>query len=157
MDAGGDVSPDVYDFEVGAEELKLGGAADAAGGYGGLGGEAGEPAGVLADEGVFDGGAREDGGDGVALGELGGDVFEGVNGEVDGAVGEGEFEFFGEDAFVDDLVGAGGGFGEFAEFEVLAFVSDGGDDVSLGLESGCGEGGFCEGGLGEGEVGAAGA
>ena len=97
---------------------------------------------MFADEDVFDGGALEDGGDGVAFGELGGDVFEGVDGEIDGAIGEGELELFGKDAFVDDLIRTGGGGGEFAEFEILALVADGGDDVALCRETGCGEGSF---------------
>jgi hypothetical protein len=107
-DAGGDIAADVGDGEVRAEETELAGSADRAGGDDGTVGEPVETAGVFADEDVFDWGAWEDGGDAEAVGEESGDVFERVDGGVDGAGAEGFFEFLSEDALIEDwLVAAG--------------------------------------------------
>jgi hypothetical protein len=155
-DACGDVAADVGDGEVRAEETELAGSADRAGGDDGTLGEPVETAGVFADEDVFDWGAGEDGGDAEAVGENGGDVFERVDGGVDGAGAEGFFEFLGEDAFVDDWLVAAG---EVSEFEVRAEVAGGADDFADDVEgwvSG-GEGGAGHFGLGESEFAAAGA
>jgi hypothetical protein len=82
---------------------------------------------VLADEGVAGVGAWGDGGEGEARVELGGEIFEGVDGEVDATGGEGVFDFFDEDAFGVEggAVGEGGG---SREGGVLHAIADGADD-----------------------------
>jgi len=155
-DACGDVAADVGVGEVRAEETELAGSADRAGGDDGTLGEPVETAGVFADEDVFDWGAGEDGGDAEAVGENGGDVFERVDGGVDGSGAEGFLEFLGEDAFVDDRLVAAG---EVREFEVRAEIAGGADDFADDVEGrvSCGEGGAGHFGLGESEFAAAGA
>ena len=130
-------------------------AADAAGGDDAAWGEGVEAAGGFGDEDVFDGGAGEDGADFESWVEEGRDVFEAVDGGVDGALAEGDFEFFGEDAFIDDGLVA---FGEVGEAEVGAKVAIGFDDGAQDGEVGPRglEGGGGEDGLGEGEFAAAG-
>lgn len=150
LEAGGDVAPDVDDVEVGAEAEELEFAADGGGADGRAGWELGE-GGAVGDEDVAGGSAREDGADFKIGFEDGGDVLEGVNGEVDGLVEEGEFEFFDEDAFVDD---SGGG-GNLGEGDVGALVA-GGDDDLAGEVAAAGEGCLGHFGLVEGEGGAAG-
>ena len=94
----------------------------------------------LADEGVAGVGAGGNGGEGEALIERGGEVFEGVDGEVDTAGGEGFFDFLDEDAFSirargDDEAGVlhavAGGADDFDFDGVARGAENGGDVVGL--------------------------
>ena len=85
LESGGDVAADVDDLEVGTEMEELQFAADGGGADGGSLGQVCE-GGALRDQDVAGGGAGEDGAD-FELGlENGGDVFEGVNREINFAV-----------------------------------------------------------------------
>ena len=81
---------------------------------------------VFADEGVAGIGARRDRGERKARVELGGQVFEGVDGQVDAAVGESVFDFLDEDAFGVERGAIGEGFRR-AEGGVLHAVASGAD------------------------------
>ena len=139
FDAGLDVAADEGDTQVGAgvEQLRL--AAEGVGADGGAVGQRGERgrrgsgvvqagprmravAGVLAAE-----GAGED----DAGGELGLEVLEAVDGEVDAAVEQGLVDFLAEEAFAADL----------GQVAVLHDVAGGADDVLLEHRGGPGPGG----------------
>ena len=132
--AGVDVSSELYKVQVGAEVEELGAAARRVGADGGVFGQSVERPEGLAYEGVAGVGAGGDGGEGEALIERGGEVFERVDGEVDAAGGERFFDLLDEGALAvrargDDEAG------------VLHAVASGADDfnfdgVARGAENG---------------------
>ncbi len=82
-----------------------------------------EMAQLAADDGVVGLGALGDGGDGEPARELGGQVLHAVDGEIDAAVEQGFFDFFGEETFAAD----------FVEGSVLNFVAGSLDDFDAAL------------------------
>ena len=120
------VAADFNEGEVGAEGEDLGAAARACGTDAGVVGKRVEGPELLADEDVAGVGAFRGGGN-VELGsELGGEVFKGVNGEVDAAVFQGFFDLLDEDALA---VEAGG----WDKAGLLHPVAGSADDLDLGL------------------------
>ncbi len=149
-EAGVDVAAHLDEADVGAESKDHGLAARRSGRDAGAGGEHVEAPVVFADEGVASVGAWGDGGEGEAGGDLRGQVFEGVDGEVDAVGEEGVFDLLDEDA---GTVG-GKAFG-WSEVRVLHAVADGADDLDC---DGVAEGAELRGdvvGLPERELGAA--
>jgi hypothetical protein len=109
---------------------------------------------VFADEGVACVGAGRDCGEGEALIELCGEIFEGVDGEVDAAGGEGVFDLFDEDAFCVERGAVFKGFGG-GEGGVLHAIAYGSNDLNFYLMAECAKLGGDVVGLPQRELGAA--
>jgi len=92
---------------------------------------------VFADPYVSGIGAFRDGGKGELRSKFGGEIFEGVDGEVDATLFEGFLDFFNEDAFAVEvgrrdetgLLHAVAGGSDDLEFDVVAGVAEGVEDV----------------------------
>ncbi len=149
-EAGVDVAADFDEGDVGAEGEDLGAAAGAGGADAAAGGEGVERPVGLADPDVAGVGAFGDGGEGELRGELGGEIFEGVDGEVDAAFFEGFFDLLDEDAFAVEV-------GRWDEAGLLHAVAGGADDFEFDVVAGVAEGVEDVVGLPEGELGASGA
>jgi len=128
--AGVDVAAHFDELEIGAQGEEHGLATRTGGADAGAHGKHVEAPVVFADEGVAGVGAWGDSGEGEAGVELGGKVFERVDGEVDATQGEGVFDFLDEDALGVEgcAVGeCGGG----AEGGILHSIADGADDFDF--------------------------
>ncbi len=134
-----DVATEFYGFEIGTEGFELGAAALAAGTDFRSQRESGEAFIVDGDENV----ARVDtagrGSEFEAFGQLCGQVFEGVDGEIDFACGESFFNLLGEHAFGcagfrcylgegDGLEAVAGGLDDF-DFDGMALIAEKAGDV----------------------------
>ena len=122
--AGVDVAAELDELEIGAHGEELGAAAgadgsDASGVREGVEGPEG-----LADPGVAGVCARRDGGEGEARIELGGKIFERVDGEVDAPGGERFFNLLDKDAFSVET-------GGYLEAGLLHAVAGGADDFNF--------------------------
>ncbi len=106
-EAGVDVAAELDEFEVGAQGEELGPAARAGGADAASHGKRVERPVWLADPGVACVGAGWDGGQDEARVEFRGEIFEGVDGEVDAAFGEGLLNFLDEDPFAAGKRGRG--------------------------------------------------
>ena len=125
LEAGVDVAANLDEGDVRTKCEELGAAAGAGGADAAAFGEPVESPEGLADPDVAGVGAAGDGGEGELGREGGGEILEGVDGEVDAAFGEGFFDLFDEDAFA---VEPGGG----DEAGLLHAVAGGADDLELG-------------------------
>ena len=139
-EAGVDIAAEFDCLNVGAEGFQLCAATLAAGADDGSLGEFGEAPEFYGDECVAWVNPGRRSGKGEWLGEFGGEVFEGVDGEVDASFGEGFFDFLGEHALGADL-GEGdflkavaGGFNDF-DIDFMALGDEEGLDV-MGLPKG---------------------
>jgi hypothetical protein len=141
--AGVDVAADLDEGDVGAKGEELGAAAGAGRADAASGGEGVERPEGLADPDVAGVGALRDRGEGELRGELGGEVFEAVDGEVDAALFEGFLDLLDEDALAIEvwrrdeaglLHAVAGGADDF-KFDVVASVAEGVEDV-VGLPKG---------------------
>ena len=146
-EAGVDVAADLDEGDVGAEGEDLRAAAWAGGTDAASGGEGVEGPVLFADPDVAGVGAFGDGGEGELRGEFGGEVFEGVDGEVDASLFEGFLDFFDEDAFAVEV-------GWRDEPGLLHAVARGADDFEFGVIASVAEGVEDAVGLPESELGA---
>jgi protein SCO1/2 len=130
-EAGVDVAAHGDELEIRTKGEEHGPAAGAGGGDAAAEGEHVEAPELFADEGVAGVGAGWDGGEGEAGVELGGQVFERVDGQVDAGGGEGFLNLLDEDAFAVADGGAVGVGGRGLEGWVLHAVAEGADDFDF--------------------------
>ncbi len=125
----GHVAADLDDLDIRPQKLELRGPADAASANTGALRQGFKREGLRGDEHVFDRGTGQHGGDGESCGEITRHVLEAVDGGIDLAVCEGDFEFLDEDAFVHvrHVV-------ELREAQILAFVAAGLNDLPLDVK-----------------------
>jgi len=136
------------DVEVGPQVAKLGLSAKAAGADAGAMAEVGKSCATGGDQAIAHIFAAEDGGKRQAGVDLGGNVFDTVDGDIDRFVEQRVFKFLDEDAFAANL-----GQGRVGEFVALRL-----DDDNFGFHAGGGEKAFADVlGLPFGEQAAAGA
>ncbi len=148
------VAADLDRLEIRAEMQQLPNASDAARADARLVGKLLDASGMTTDEDILDGGARQDTGNRESFREIGGNVFEGVNGDIDVSCGEGFFQFLGEDSLIDDGLSLRT---EFREAQVRALVADGfhNHPLEFQLRVGCCQGALHHLRLGESEGAAA--
>jgi hypothetical protein len=129
--------------KVGTKLAKLGTAAEAARAYAGAGLEFRE---TLPYQGIPRVFARRHGGEDEAVGELGGEILERVDGEIGAAVEQGFLDFLGEEALGAD----------FGERDIGDLVAGGLDDFDAASQTSSRQLGLHPVGLPEGELGTAG-
>ena len=148
LEAGVDVAADLDEVDIGAEGEELRAATRAGGADGSAHRQGVEGPVRLADPDVAGVDAFRDGGESELRSELGGEVLEGVDGEVDTAFFEGFFDLLDEDALAVEV-------GRRDEAGLLHAVACGADDLKLNVVAGVAEGIQDVVGLPEGELRAA--
>jgi hypothetical protein len=143
LEARVDVASNFDELDVRTEGKELGAAAGAGGADGSTEGQGVEGPVRLADPDVTGVGAFGDGGEGELRGQLGREIFERVDSEVDAPFFESFFDFFDEDAFAVEvgrrdeagLLHAVAGGAYDLEFDVVAGIAERIEDV-IGLPEG---------------------